>query len=73
MNITDEQLDDMLHALGKSQTPRREDMGWRNYFSAGRQSESWDDLVEKGLAEQGKNHVYRVSEYGCKILGVTIK
>lgn len=79
--ITDEQLDDMLHALGKSHTPKRSKMGWRNYYTSdAKGSESWDDLVSKGLATRndanaGRSNqvVYRVSEQGLKLLGVKIK
>jgi len=70
--ITDEQLDDMLHALGKSQTPDRAKMGWRNWYDAGGTSESWEDLITKGLATYDRGF-YRVSLEGMRILGVTLK
>jgi hypothetical protein len=73
--ITDEQLDDMLHALGGSSTPKRENMGWRNRFIG--PSKSWDDLVAKGFAERRDSEIYgvsyRVSDQGLKILGVELK
>lgn len=74
--ITDAQLDDMLHALGKSHTPERKDMGWRNYYVADGPTDSWEDLVRQGLAE-GYSHcngtTYQVSALGLRILGVTLK
>lgn len=71
--ITDEQLDNMLHALGKSHTSKRSEMGWRNHFNAAEcDKPSWDDLVSKGLADRHGNN-YRVSDFGLKILGVTLK
>ena len=73
--ITDEQLDDMLHALGQSHTPKREHMGWRNHYVG--ESASWDDLVSKGLAQRHDSQLrgacYRVTEKGLKILGVELK
>lgn len=79
--ITDEQLDDMLHALGKSHTPKRSKMGWRNFYTTDKGgSASWDDLVSKGLAtrndanvERSNQVVYRVSNQGLKLLGVRLK
>lgn len=75
--ITDEQVDDMLHALGQSQTPDRKDMGWRNYFHTGDLDDSWEDLMSKGFAERTRNlsgaYTYRVSPHGLKVLGVTTK
>jgi hypothetical protein len=77
MEITDEQLDDMLHALGKSQTPKREDMGWRNYYAAGNiEHNGWEDLCQKGMAEKyaiDNSIIYRVSGAGLNILGVNLK
>ena len=75
--ITEEQLDDMLHALGSSHSIDRGLMGWRNYYSVDEPHEGWEDLVCKGLAKRYDQHegriVYRVSAAGMKILRVTEK
>ena len=76
--VSDEQLDDMLHALGQSHTPERSKMGWRNYYVDDKPHGGWDDLVRKGLAEVQRDVTcsrccYRVSAQGLKLLGVTLK
>ena len=78
-DVTEEQIDDMLHALGQSQTPLRKDMGWRNYYAAGdAEIPSWEDLVKKGYALKRfgpatHSLIYYVSPAGMAALGVTKK
>ncbi len=75
-DLTKEQVNMMLHALGKSHTPQRELMGWRNYYCVNERDASWDELVEKGLAQRGSSVApvyYAVSEAGLELLGVTLK
>lgn len=71
MTITDEELDDMLHTLGNSNTPG--DLGWRNYYVTGADETHLDHLVEFGLMEltRGTNSgggCYRVTEKGIEYL-----
>lgn len=71
--LTDEQQDNMLHALGRSHGT----VGGRNYYWAGEPNPSWDDLVKKGFAERrdcrGANSrmvtIYHVSLAGIRELG----
>jgi hypothetical protein len=75
-DLTPSQLDDMLHALGKTQTPRRPQMGWRNYYYAGPSDLlNWSALVASGWAVQNTRNpeVFHVSDEGMKALGVTLK
>jgi len=75
--ISLKQLDDMLHALGQFKTPKRADMGWRNHYYCIVPDPSWQDLVAKGLADRFTHEdgqvLYRVSEFGLQLLGVTVK
>lgn len=71
MTITNEELDDMLHALGNSNTPG--DLGWRNYYVTGAGETHLDHLVElglMGLARETKSGggCYCVTENGISYL-----
>ena len=75
-DLTPAQLDDLLHALGKTQTPRRAQMGWRNYYYTGPADlPNWNALVAAGWAVQNTRNaeVFHVSKEGMKALGVTPK
>ena len=51
MKVSEEQFDEMKHALGNSH--KRSELGWRNYFCTEEGNELWLDLVDKGMAVKG--------------------
>lgn len=69
LDFNEEQLDDMMHALGVN--PRMKKLKiYRNHFVIN-QSESWDDLVEKGLAQKQEifgQKLYVVTEQGESLI-----
>lgn len=69
--VTQEQLDDMRHALGWSHTPDVEGLGWRNYYHA-----SDDDrprlmlLVDQGLMVNVHENYFMVTKNGGRLVGM---
>lgn len=69
-NVTYKQISDMKHAIGFSNrkvrgTKHRKYEPYRNYFCAGeRDRESWDTLVDIGLATKRGKSIYTVSADG---------
>lgn len=69
-DFNEEQLDDMMHALGVNPRMKKLKM-FRNRFSCNGPSESWDDLVSKGLAEsktEGSCVWYFVTDEGKSLI-----
>lgn len=67
MTITNEELDDMLHALGRNR------LGWRNRYMTGAGETHLDRLVELGLMELTQSTDsgggwYRVTDKGIDYL-----
>lgn len=64
MKVTQEQLDDMLHAVGISHG--KTNLGWRNYYNSDNRPHL-DDLVAHGLMGRSGNNYY-VRRAGWKVM-----
>ena len=77
-DITLKQIENMKHCIGfrGDRIKRRKYVAFRNYYTTGDDSESWNKLVELGLATKrkldhgigGNSQVYFVSEKGFELL-----
>ena len=77
LQLTIDQIDDMRHAVGFEPEEMRKGQRhcklFRNHFSTYGRSESWEDLISKGLAQRhegidNRMVYYFVSSNGLKAL-----
>lgn len=71
--VTERQLKEMKHAVGfnRGNVKRGRYAMYRNYFTTPGRCESWDKLVEMGLAERSDGqcgYVYCVTNNGIEFL-----
>lgn len=66
IEVTEEQIDEMRHALGLSY----EKNPYRNRFYSSTSDKKWNDLVAKGLAEKGSNSENKNCHFWLSKLGV---
>lgn len=72
MELTSEEKDIMLHALGASSHKAK--LGFRNYYCTNQNDTRLENLVEKGMMrrgyEDGVSRYYHVTTQGIKELGL---